>query len=148
MINKLLFLLVVFVAFTACSPQKRLNCLLRHHPELMTKDTVKYTDTVVLKSTKIDTSFLISTLLSYDTITLIKDSLKIQIEYKDKKIYLQAENKGGEMLIPKKIIIDQVNYNPVIKKTSFWDNLKMIGYVSLFWLVICFVVFIITRLRL
>lgn len=56
------FLLILCFAFlVACSPQKRLNRLIKNHPELAETDTVYSTKTFTVPGLNIDTNFAAST---------------------------------------------------------------------------------------
>ena len=46
---------IIFLLVLACSPQKRLDRLIKNHPELLAKDTVKITDTLQVPAIEIDT---------------------------------------------------------------------------------------------
>ncbi len=51
-------LLLLVCGFSACSPQQRLSCLLRHHPELKVRDTVQVFDLTVPIAPASDTLYL------------------------------------------------------------------------------------------
>lgn len=53
-----LLLLLLVGGFSACSPQQRLSCLLRHHPELKVRDTVQVFDLSVPIAPASDTLYL------------------------------------------------------------------------------------------
>ncbi len=53
-----LFALLWVCGLSACSPQQRLSCLLRHHPELMVRDTVRVFDLSVPIAPASDTTYL------------------------------------------------------------------------------------------
>ncbi len=98
----------------SCSPQKRLNRLLKKHPELsVTKDTT-FRDTIWLNNTQIDTVFN----SSVDTVILKNDSIKITyIKVKD-KIYLKGETILKPVIRERTVSIK----SPVITKTVMREH--------------------------
>ena len=83
-------LLLAFLLL-ACSPQRRFTRLIEKHPDLIQTDTITRLDTVNIFVPKIshDTSFLESHL--YDTITIVKDRLKIKMWRDYDTIRVQGE---------------------------------------------------------
>ena len=92
-----ILVIILMALFFSCSPQKRLNRLVKRNPELVR------TDTIVLKDTIRDTiSFTtdlvhLDTIISikefYDTVTIIKDNLTIRYYYDtiEEKVYLEGQ---------------------------------------------------------
>lgn len=78
---KILFVILLAFLFS-CSPQKRLNRLIKKHPELVKVDTIVVRDTirdtinVTTELVKIDTIFSLKEI--HDTITITKDNLTIR----------------------------------------------------------------------
>jgi len=78
---KLIFVILIALLFS-CSPQKRLNRLIKKHPELVKIDTIVVRDTirdtinVTTELVKIDTIFSLNKI--HDTITITKDNLTIR----------------------------------------------------------------------
>lgn len=92
-ITTAIVLLMMFIA--GCTPQKRLNRLVKKHPELSRIDTVKVTDTfqVMVPGIRADTNMQKATFLASlkDTIVLQKEQLTVKIyEYRD-SIFLDAK---------------------------------------------------------
>lgn len=94
--NKLLYISLIALLFS-CSPQKRLNRLVKKHPELVKIDTITVRDTirdtinVTTELVKVDTIFSLNEI--HDTITITKDNLTIRY-YHDTvhdKIYISGE---------------------------------------------------------
>ena len=79
--NKLFYIFFIALLF-ACSPQKRLNRLVKKHPELVKTDTITVKDTirdtinVTTELVKLDTIFSLNEI--HDTITITKDNLTIR----------------------------------------------------------------------
>ena len=73
----------------SCSPQARLNRLVRKYPELVRTDTVWRKDTVVFYGTKTDT---IIKIWQKDTVIIKKDQLTLKYYMRnDSTIYLEGE---------------------------------------------------------
>lgn len=85
--KRLLIVLSLFLCF-ACTPQQRLNRLLKKHPELVIQQTIVKIDTIVFPSYNFDTILKITT--KTDTFYIDKDRLKIQIIKKDSNIFINS----------------------------------------------------------
>jgi hypothetical protein len=78
-VNKLLYISLIALLFS-CSPQKRLNRLVKKHPELVKIDTITVRDTirdtinVTTELVKVDTIFSLNEIHDTITITLIQYS--------------------------------------------------------------------------
>jgi hypothetical protein len=92
----LLLIFLISLLFS-CSPQKRLNRIIKNHPELIRTDTIIVRDTIrdtvniATDLTRIDTVFSFSQV--FDTITITKDNLTVRY-YHDTvydKIYISGE---------------------------------------------------------
>lgn len=112
-----LFLFSILLLSIACSPSKRLESLISHHPELMTKDTLTFRDTIILPATKIDTAILIKSLT--DTFYLAKDNLQITLKRVHDTLYIQGKCKGDTIYIERKIPVERIK----LVKSDKLDNL-------------------------
>jgi hypothetical protein len=112
--KKLIFFSIL-ILFTACSPAKRLNRLLRENPELVKSDTIRINDTIALPGIKADTVVLFSQLKDIDTIRIEKEKLKIQLIRKYDTLYLTGEKQPDtvfytrEIEVPKIQIVEEKN---------------------------------------
>ncbi|GAB4451228.1 MAG: hypothetical protein OHK0036_11420 [Bacteroidia bacterium] len=109
--------IVFFIA--SCSAEKRLQKLIKKHPELIKKDTVYIHDTVVTKEIQADTVFVSKH--SVDTFYLEKEKLKIQVIKQRDTIRVKAEVKSDTIYLEKKVSVDRVivkyDYiNPLLNK--------------------------------
>ena len=121
--NSFCFLFLCLLLVIACSPERRLARLLENNPQLLKTDTVWKHDTVITKEVKADTVFKLDTLALKDTITLEKERLKVQLVYKDRKIYLNGECKPDTVFIKEPIISKKytVEKTDDKKSHSIWD---------------------------
>jgi hypothetical protein len=110
------YLLIFTILVTiSCTPQKRLNRIIRHHPELLTKDTVTVKDTVVIESIKADTTFISKN--NIDTFYLNKDKLRIQIIKHFDTLKVSGECVGDTI-----IRIIQVPYEKIVVQETFFSK--------------------------
>ena len=110
---KKIFVMILLFSLFGCTPQKRLQRLLKHHPELLQKDTVTVKDTFVINRTQFDT--IVNA--HFDTINIEKERVKIQLIKKDSLIYINAVTPGDTIVIEKKIFVDKIIY-PTEKPTT------------------------------
>jgi len=75
--------------FVSCSPQKKLNRLVKKHPELIKVDTIKVHDTTITEHVRKDTMLSWATL--YDTAYIFKDKLSIRVVRVNDSIYIRGE---------------------------------------------------------
>lgn len=118
---KAILVILAIVLGVSCSPQKRLQRLLKNHPELVKKDTFRFRDTVIIEGLKADTVFDMKTLLKHDTITIVKDNLQIKVAYKDRKFYVAGEIKRDTIIKERVIYQDKIQYVKEAKK-SVWST--------------------------
>ena len=91
-----IFILSILFLFS-CSPQKRLNRIVRKHPELVKTDTIVVRDTIrdtisiTTELVRLDTIFSLNEI--HDTITITKDNLTIRYYYDTvhDKVYISGE---------------------------------------------------------
>ncbi len=124
---KILFVILLVFLFS-CSPQKRLNRLVKKYPELVKTDTITVRDTirdtinVTTELVKLDTIFSLNEI--HDTITITKDNLTIRY-YHDTihdSIYISGEcdtifvKVPYERIVEYKVPCDKV----IVKKGISW----------------------------
>ncbi len=77
-IVKYIFIFIIFAnIFVGCTPQKRLNFLIKKHPELLTQDTLVIRDTVIIENYSYDT---ITKIQLHDSTTVINNE-KVILKY-------------------------------------------------------------------
>ena len=109
-------LLILFLS--SCSPQKRLQRLLKKNPQLIELDTIRVIDTVIIQ--RYDTT-LINTIIRQDSVTLINtERIKIKYYYDtitekiEHFISLPSDTITQEVIIPYEKI--------VYKELSWWEQ--------------------------
>lgn len=109
---------VVALIFLSCTPQKKLNRLLKKHPELISKDTLKVKDTVFIDHIHTDT--ILSWHNLYDTVTIEKERLRMKIVRVNDSIYLSGECLSDTIYTEKIVMVDKINYTPPLKNRNIW----------------------------
>lgn len=99
--------IILIIFLCSCSPQKRIDRIVRKHPELLTKDTIKIRDTLITKSVNTDTIFNIN----FDTINIEKEKLKVQLIRINDTIQVFAECKEDTIYFEKIIEVDKIQVN-------------------------------------
>ena len=116
----------------ACTPQKKLNRLVKKHPELVKVDTLTVHDTTITEHVRKDTFLNWATL--YDTAYIYKDKLSIRVVRVNDSIYIRGECLSDTIY---KTIEVPYNYVQPIKKMKtpaykFWlFILVLIGIILL-----------------
>ena len=113
--KKAIYLILVIIIFSSCSPQRRLDRLVTKHPELTRIDTIKIQDSVFVPGTNLDTVFRAS--LLYDTVRITQEKLQIQLIERNDTIYLNATVEPDTIIITKEIPIQKIIH---IKPQKWW----------------------------
>jgi len=83
---------ILILASLSCTPQRRIERILKKHPYLLTqKDTVVVSDTVriTIPGTQKDTFFQVQRLI--DTVTIVQDQLKVKMWMVHDTVFVDAE---------------------------------------------------------
>jgi len=93
-------LITLCIVCIGCSPNKRLNRLIKRHPELIQIDTTIVHDTLHTETIKADTVFKDTTYfrLLRDTITVTNDRLTIKQYYHRDSIFIEGECLGDTII--------------------------------------------------
>ena len=112
--------LILLVAVTSCSPQRRFTRLVTKHPELIQTDTIIRIDTVKVVVPKVekDTAFLEKYLR--DTVVIEKDRLKVKLWKIYDTIKVKAECAADTIEVVREVEIPVHYYE---KEKSFWQKL-------------------------
>lgn len=133
----LLFIVYVFFTLISCAPIKRHQRLVEKYPFVHTVDTIKIIDTirVEIPKIKVDTIFKINDL--HDTITIIKDRLKIKMYAVHDSIYINGEcdTITVEKIMERKIPVIHYAEKP---KFDFWLKwiIAVTGAILIFYMII------------
>ena len=124
-------ILILSVLFVGCSPQKKLQRLIKKHPELVevTFDTIKFRDTIYIQNYIHDT---INKISFSDTTIIVNNEKTFARYYYDtlrETIYHEIECKGDTVYYYKEIPykVEKV----VFKELSWWEKYRTIIYIIL-----------------
>jgi len=109
-------LLILFLS--SCSPQKRLQRLLKKNPELIELDTIRVIDTVIIDNYTYDT---ITNIHLHDSTTVINNEkviLKYFYDTLTREIWHEVECLGDTIIKEKIIQVEKVVY----KQLSWWEQ--------------------------
>ena len=121
--KKILYILVLITLIISCTPQRRLERLLRKHPELTSIDSITIHDTirVIVPEVRVDTIVTLEQLL--DTVYLEQEQLKVKV-WMDKyhKVYIQGkcDTVYIDKIVTRKVPIRIYEKTPLWKKILNW----------------------------
>ncbi len=131
-------ILIVSILLIGCTPQKKLQRLIKKHPELLEVkyDTIKFRDTVYIQSFVHDT---INEVRFHDTTIIVNNEKTFARYYYDtlrQEIYHEIECKGDTVYYYKEIPykVEKV----VFKELSWWQEYSHIIYIILGLLIVLF----------
>ena len=121
---------VFFLILISCTPQKRLNRIVRNNPHLLNKDTIRVIDTIVLQNYSIDT---IHEIEFHDTV-IIQNNDRVEARYYydtvKKEIHHYIECKSDTIVKDRFIPYEKV----IVKEQTLWEkygSLAIIVFIAL-----------------
>lgn len=120
----------IILILASCTPQKRLNRLVKKHPELIKVDTLSVHDTIHIETIKADTVFKDTTFLRLlrDTITVVNDRLRINTYHYRDSIFIEGECIGDTII--REIRVPYKYIQPVTKtKTPAYMIILLLGLI-------------------
>ena len=129
--KRLIYILLLITLIISCTPQRRLERLLRKHPELTSVDSITIHDTirVIVPEVHLDTIVTLQQL--YDTVYLEQEQLKVKV-WMDRyhKVYIQGK---CDTVYIDKIVTRKIPIR-IYEKTPLWK--KIINWIFVFLLII------------
>ena len=111
----------------SCSPQKRLNRLVKKYPSLVELDTIKIIDTVITPTIQHDTT----TVFQFHDTTTIVNTEKVFLKYFYDTLTREIHHEYicfGDTIIQEKIIpIEKIVY----KEINWWEKYQSLIYIFL-----------------
>ena len=119
------YLIIFLLVLTACTPQRRFDRLVKKYQYLLTSDTLVVRDTIrdtiriTIPEVEVDTIVNIKEL--YDTITIEKDRIKVQVWRVKDKVYINGKcdtvyiEKPIERIVYRKIPVKYYEKTPWYK---------------------------------
>lgn len=123
-----LYLIVLLAMLASCSPQKRLNRLLKRHPELFTELTTTRIDTVITTEVVTDTTFLLEGLLTGDTVFIEKEKLQIKMIRNLDSIYVYGHCRPDTLIIERNVPV----LTPATAKQPIMGKLIVFSIILMF----------------
>ena len=118
MVKKGIIQVFILILLIGCTPQKRLNRLVRNHPHLSKIDTIKIIDTIIVPNYSYDT---IETVTFHDT-TIIVNNDRIEARYYfdtlRKEIYHEITCKNDTIIENRFIPYEKVT----IQEQTLWEK--------------------------
>ena len=124
---KWLVKLMLVLSLTSCSAQWHLKKAVQKDPTILEKDTLVVTDTVVTQPVAITDTV---TLRQHDTITLVKEKLRVQLVKVNDTITINAECASDTIVTTIEVPYEKIVY---VKEKTLWQKIQ--GLVLLFALV-------------
>jgi hypothetical protein len=121
--KRLIYIIALIALVISCTPQRRLERLLRKHPELTSIDSITIHDTirVIVPEVRVDTIVTLEQL--YDTVYLEQEQLKVKV-WMDKyhKVYIQGkcDTVYIDKIVTRKVPIRIYEKTPMWKKILNW----------------------------
>ena len=122
---------ILFLILISCSPQKRLNRIVRNNPHLLNKDTIRVIDTIVLQNYSIDT---IHEIEFHDTV-IIQNNDRVEARYYydtlKKEIHHYIECKSDTIVKDRFIPYEKV----IVKEQTLWEKYGSLAIIVLIGLI-------------
>lgn len=115
---KWLVKLTLLLCLTSCSAQWHLRNAVRKDPTILEKDTLVVMDTVVSPPVAITDTVIMK---QHDTITLVKDRLRVRIVKVNDTITIDAICDSDTIISIVEVPYEKIVY---VEKATFWDKFK------------------------
>ncbi len=127
MVKKSISQILIICFLISCTPQKRLNRLVRKYPQLTQLDTIRIIDTIVIDNFNYDT---IETVNYHDT-TIIVNNERIKARYfydtLRQEIYHEITCKSDTIIQDRFIPIEKV----IVQEQKTWQKYKPMAIFSI-----------------
>jgi len=118
---KWLVKLTLVLLLTSCSAQWHLKKAVQKDPTILEKDTLVVMDTVVSPPVAITDTVIMK---QHDTITLVKDRLRVNIVKVNDTITIDAICDSDTIISIVEVPYDKIVY---VEKESLWDKIKSLA---------------------
>jgi hypothetical protein len=119
--------ILAVILLVACSPQKRMNRLIKKFPNLVQLDTIKIVDTVIVPTIEHDTT----TIFKVSTHDTVINSEKVFLKYFYDTLTREIHHEYicfGDTIIQEKIVqVEKVIY----KELDWWEKYQSLIYIGL-----------------
>ena len=121
--KRLIYILLLITLIISCTPQRRLERLLRKHPELTSIDSITIHDTIRVTVPEVHLDTVVTLQQLYDTVYLEQEQLKVKV-WMDRyhKVYIQGkcDTVYIDKIVTRKIPIRIYEKTPIWKKIINW----------------------------
>ena len=119
------YLIILSIFLISCSPQKKLQRLVKNNPELIRVDTIYFRDTINVITNEVykDTLTTLKS-ISKDTLIITKENLRIKTfyNYHTDSIFISGECQSDTVFVPYEVAIPVSNI--VMEEVGFnWNKL-------------------------
>ena len=114
-----LFLLSI-LASVGCSPQKRINRIIKNNPHLVQKDTVWITDTIIVEGVKYDTITKFLTNTKVEVINNERVRLQYFYDTVTNEIHHEVECKENRIVYERSFVVDKLVTTHDWQKYVIW----------------------------
>ncbi len=135
-VTLLITILLLFIF--GCSPQRKLNRLIKKHPELLQADTIEFSDTIIRRGIVVREQ----TPIKFDTFLIEKENLRLVLRNVHDTIYVEAEVKEDTAVVEHKIPYNSV----VVKELTFWEEYGTLIWIGVFLLLIIIILYLIKKI--
>jgi len=140
MVKKSISQILIICFLISCSPQKRLNRLVRKYPQLTQLDTIRIIDTIVIDNYNYDT---VETVNYHDT-TIIVNNERIEARYfydtLRQEIFHEITCKSDTIIQDRFIPVEKV----IVQEQKTWQKYKPM---AIFSIVIILILVILKKLK-
>lgn len=121
---RILALIFVLVGISSCSPEKKLQRLLKHHPELIRDTLVTVYDTLTVPGFRIDT--LVRHTGRNDTITITKNNVTTKLVVHRDSVFVSQRGEPVQKTSIIQVSVPRVIYESDKKRwTFFWIGISI-----------------------
>lgn len=121
-----LALIVITNVVWQCGAQKRLDRLVKRHPELIVKDTAIVHDTFIIDNFIVDTTFIKNNTVIHDTVVFTKDKIQIKYYNYHDTIFISGKYLGDTIVKIIKVPYDKIVVNQKPTPTWYWVVLALL----------------------
>jgi hypothetical protein len=136
------YLIILSIFLISCSPQKRLQRLVKNNPELIRVDTIHFRDTINVITNEVykDTLLTLKS-ISKDTLIITKENLRIKTfyNYHTDSIFISGECQSDTVFVPYEVAIPISNI--VMEEVGFNWN-KLITVLITILIIIALIIFV------
>jgi len=118
-------IILLLSVISSCSPQRRLERLVAHHPELKIADTLILRDTIIRPAIIADSSFPLSKMP--DTVVISRDRLEIKLVKLHDTIHVTGQCKADTVVRELRVPVERIK---LVKEGGGWGCKLLLGLIG------------------